>query len=386
MTNKKHAKLSASGSGTWMNCPGSVLAQELVPEKDSSIYAQEGTLAHELADLCLKNSKDCESYIDKEIEYEKGAKGLITKDMASSVQEYVDYVRSFETNDSKLYTEEVVDFSHVVPDGFGTSDSAVIDYTTGVCHIFDLKYGFTEVSAIENTQAQLYALGFYNELEFTSEIESFMLHIVQPRINNFSSWELSLEDLKLFSDEAGKKAKLALSPNPERIPGTVQCKWCDARATCESLDKYTNDLLTGAFDKSDQEKEPKKKLDSETSSRLANVLNNKPLIELYIKSIEEYVVEKLENGEDFEGFKLVAGKSTSKWSEEANEFLEKHLGDDAYNKKLLGITDARKILKKTLKKGELDAIIIKSPGRNKLVNSEDKRESITPSIKKFDKI
>lgn len=50
----KHAKLSASGSSRWLNCPGSVKAEEPYPNETSS-FAIEGTRAHEVADLSIKN-------------------------------------------------------------------------------------------------------------------------------------------------------------------------------------------------------------------------------------------------------------------------------------------------------------------------------------------
>ena len=102
--------------------------------------------------------------------------------MAHYVQEYLDYVRAHETKKTQLYTEERVDFSNIVPDGFGTMDAAVLDYDTGICHIFDLKYGQgIQVYSFENTQSQLYALGLLNELGFLDVIKTFRIHIVQPR-------------------------------------------------------------------------------------------------------------------------------------------------------------------------------------------------------------
>ena len=132
----EHAKLSASGSSRWLNCPGSVKAEEGYPNQPSSAFALEGTRAHEVADLCLKASCDADVYIGKKV-----LDDVIDAGMAGYVQEYLDYVRSYETATSKLFTEERVDFSHVVPGGFGTLDAAVLDYDTKTCHIFDLKYG-----------------------------------------------------------------------------------------------------------------------------------------------------------------------------------------------------------------------------------------------------
>jgi len=47
-----HAELSASGSATWLNCAGSVEAQRQYG-RTSSRFADEGTAAHTLAEICF---------------------------------------------------------------------------------------------------------------------------------------------------------------------------------------------------------------------------------------------------------------------------------------------------------------------------------------------
>ncbi len=173
-----HAKLSASGSPKWLGCPGSVKAEEKMPDPGSSPFAVEGSRAHEVADLCLKAGTDAAMYVGKEVYGD-----IVPGEMARYVQEYLDYVRAHETENTELFTEERVDFSNIVPEGFGTMDAAVFDPTIGVCHIFDLKYGRgVKVHAANNTQAQLYCLGFLNEMGWMAEIISFRIHIVQPRV------------------------------------------------------------------------------------------------------------------------------------------------------------------------------------------------------------
>lgn len=390
---KKHAKLSASGSSKWLNCAGSIEAESKIPNK-SSIYAEEGTLAHELADICLKKNIEAKKYIGYDVLYAPEKSGVITKEMAKFVQEYIDYVLSHETKNSQLYTESKVDFSNIVPDGFGTSDAAILDYDTGICHIFDLKYGQgVPVDAVENTQAQLYALGFYNELKCLDVIKSFKIHIVQPRLFNYSSWEITLDDLVKFGQYASKKANEALTPNAPRTPGEKQCKWCNAKAICPALKKHTEDTILSNFeylnDRSliitdDVGKKPEMILDGKSlnNKQLKLILDNKKLIEDFLKSVEQYIYDRVLDGEKFEGYKLVEGRSNRKWVDNAEEVLKNKLGEDAYEKKLIGITAAGK----KLKKDEVEELTYKPEGKLQLVPASDKRKEVTKTIDHFDKI
>ena len=381
---KKHAKLSASGSSKWLNCSGSIEAESKIPNKQS-VYAEEGTLAHELADICLKKNIEAKKYIGYDVLYAPEKSGVITKEMAKFVQEYIDYVLSHETKNSQLYTESKVDFSNIVPDGFGTSDAAILDYDTGICHIFDLKYGQgVPVDAVENTQAQLYALGFYNELKCLDVIKSFKIHIVQPRIFNYSSWEITLDDLVKFGEYASKKANEALTPNAPRTPGEKQCKWCNAKATCPALKKHTEDTILKSFDDLNKGKTPFLKDETNVLSdkQLKLILDNKKLIEDFLKSVEQHIYDRVLNGEKFEGYKLVEGRSNRKWVDDAEDILKEKLGEDAYEKKLIGITAAGK----KLKKDEVAELTYKPEGKLQLVPDSDKRKEVTKTIDHFDKI
>jgi hypothetical protein len=374
---KKHAKLSASGSSKWINCPGSIEAESKVV-KNQSVYAEEGTLAHELADMCLKQKVDASTFIGKTIFVKSDGKTLSTvvdKEMAKFVQEYLDYVLSFETKNSQLYTEDKVDFSNIAPGGFGTLDSAILDYDSGVCHIFDLKYGQgVEVSAIENTQGQLYALGFYNELKCLDVIKSFVIHIVQPRKWNFSKWEISIKDLIAFGEFAKTKAKEALTPGAKRVPGYKQCEFCSAKASCTALDKFTQEVISADFDNLDN-------VDSDviTNERVKLILDNKKLIESFLNAVENKTFERLLKGEKIPGYKIVEGKSNRKWIDDAEARLIEKLGDEAFEKSLIGITAAEK----KLNKKEVNDLTYKPPGKLTMAPESDKRPAVTSIIDDF---
>ncbi len=363
---KAHAKLSASGSGQWLNCPGSIKAQESY-KNESSIYAIEGTQAHEVADICLKENQDADAYIGVEVLGEK-----VSAEMARYVQEYLDYVRAHEVKNSQLYTEERVDFSHVVPEGFGTMDAAVLDYDTGVCHIFDLKYGRgVQVYAFENTQSQLYALGLLNELGFLDAIKSFRIHIVQPRKVTPEPWDISVEDLQQFGKYATERAELALTNSAPRVPGDKQCMWCAAKGDCEALAKFCEEIISAEFDDLDGTASLDPSIIPEF--RKKTILDNKKLIESFLSAVEGSVFQEIADGGKFAGYKIVHGKSNRVWTDKAEKWLSRKIGANlAFKKSLIGITAAEKILGK----GKIDRYVEKPEGKPTLVIETDKRAPI----------
>ena len=374
---RKHATLSASGSAKWLNCPASVKAEQAYPNTTSP-FAQEGTLAHEVADLCLKNKVDAEHYLGKEITGQ-----VIEQEMVRYVQDYLDYVRSYETGNSTLFTEERVDFSNVVPSGFGTMDSAVLDYNTGICHIFDLKYGKgVEVSAVENTQGQLYAIGLYNELAFMGDIKAFRIHIVQPRLYNFSHWDITVDDLIKFSEYVKDRANLALSPKAPYQAGEKQCQWCRAKADCKALAKFTENIITSQFDNLDDVNNIVDNKLTDKDKKL--ILDNKSLIESFLKSVESHVFERLKAGEKFQGYKLVEGRSIRKWKDDAETSLYAIIGNEAYTQKLITITEAQKKLGKDM----VDQLAYKPQGKLTLAKESDKRKAVDVMniTEEFDKL
>ena len=371
---RKHAKLSASGSAQWLNCPGSVKAQEAYPESQSSFFADEGTLAHELADLCLKKRISADFYVGQRIGKLKISVASFSpdhelqKDMCEYVQEYLDYVLSHETHKTTTYTEERVDFSNIVPEGFGTMDSAVYDPETKTCHIFDLKYGKgVAVDAFENTQGQMYALGFLNELSFLEDIEHFRIHICQPRIKNFSYWDISVKDLKKFGAWATERANLALSDNAPRVPGVKQCQWCSAKGDCKALAKFTQDMIMCEFE--ELEKGHEDKLSDEDKKK---ILDSKSMIINFLSAVEDSVYLKLVEGGEFNGYKLVEGRSTRQFTDDAEQFIVAKLGEEAHKKSLIGITEAEK----KLGRDDMDKITIKPVGKLTLVPDTDKRQAV----------
>ena len=372
-----HAKLSASGSAKWSLCPGSVFAEKDFPNT-TSVFAEEGTAAHELAEMLLRG--------DDEIVFGNiiGAplpesNVVVTQDMYDYVQSYVSYVNSIS---GELFVEQRVDFSHIAPDGFGTSDAIVINDETMT--IVDLKYGKgVRVDAENNTQGILYALGAVNDYGMLFNIKTINIVIVQPRLDHISEWTIGIDELNRWGERLKQAAELTATENAPRVPGEKQCQWCRAKATCPALAKLTESTLMTSFDNLDTSKP-----EQLTDEQLKTALDNKKLIVSWFDAVETLVTDRLSTGQGFIGYKLVAGRANRAWRDEVATAaaLRDVLGEDTlYTRKIISPAQAEKELGKS-RADLLDDLVTKPEGAPTLVPESDKRPPVNVSKNDFDLI
>lgn len=335
----QHAKLSPSSAEKWMNCPGSISAEQnyisKYGEKPAGVYAEEGTNAHTLGETCLNNGTDPEFYVGNVISGKP-----VTDNMAEAVQQYVDYVRAIP---GMLSVETKVNLTKYIPEGFGTCDAYIVDDTT--LHVIDYKHGMgVKVSADNNSQMKLYALGL---LQVLPDIETVILHIVQPRTKNFSKWITSAKELKIFGEEVKIKAAKALNPKSPRIPSEKACQWCKAKSTCPELVKLSESLIAMDFDNLDEE-------------GILFILDNEKTIISHIEAVKEHALLHVPKG-----YKLSTGRTIRKWSDEKKVVVL--LGEAAYEKKLISPTQAMKL---KVIPAELESLIVKPEGKQILVKDD----------------
>lgn len=373
---------SASSSSRWLNCPGSVIAVRQYENKGSSA-ALEGSCAHALGEIGLKeelNEKKLLAYIGKSLSDAPDV--VIDKEMVNYVQGYIDYCSSFEGDH---FVEIKVSYENVVKGGFGTSDFIAIDSDNKKIVCVDLKYGKgIEVSAVDNTQAQLYALGVINEYQFIYDFDvtwNIEMHIYQPRISNFSDWSLSYDELMQFSELVRDRVALAEKPDAPFEPSEKACQWCAHKANCNALFKYTEKIISSEFDDLD--------LPDASTVDIELVLKNKKLIESWLKAVEQNAFEKLMNGEQVKGYKLVAGRSLRKWSNEGEAFkaLKVDYDEDALEtRKFISVAQAEKLVGKKDFGQYADDYVIKPDGAPTLAPESDKRPSLGDVTCDFDVI
>ena len=372
-----HAKLSASGSAKWSLCPGSVFAEKDFPNT-SSIFAEEGTAAHELAEIILRDDDELNLGIFSLFGVTLPESGVtVTQDMLDYVMVYVNYVKSIS---GELFVEQRVDFSHIAPDGFGTSDAIVIN--DSVMTIVDLKYGKgVRVDADNNTQGILYALGAVNDYGMLFNIKTINIVIVQPRLDHISEWSIGIDELNRWGERLKQAAELTATENAPRVPGEKQCQWCKAKATCPALNKLTESTLMTSFDNLETSKP-----ETLTDEQLRIALDNKKLILAWFDAIETIVTDRLTGGNAFNGYKLVEGRSNRAWRDEdatAKALIGVIDMDKLYISKLISPAQAEKELGKS-RAELLEDLITKPVGAPTLVPESDKRPSVTVSAKDFD--
>ena len=364
---KKHALLGASSSARWLVCTPSARLEAMFPDEQSP-YAEEGTVAHDLAEAILRHK----------LEGKKAPKlDDYSTEMIEAVNRYVDVCEEkvnearARSSDAEAMIEARLDFSRWVPEGFGTGDMVIV--ADGILEVIDLKYGKgVPVSAVENTQMRLYALGAYDVNEFLYDVKLVRMTIVQPRLDSVSTDEMSLEELLDWGEDLKPIAQRAFNGEGECTPCDY-CNFCKARHTCRALSNTCLDTFYKNGGKLNQ---------LLTDSEVSDILAMKDLIAKWIKGVYDFAYEKALSGEkQWPGYKLVEG--TSRRTITDPDAAAKTLLDNGYKeediykpRELEGITNLQKVLGKKGVTKYLEAFIDKPEGKPTLVPDSDKRPAI----------
>lgn len=378
----KHAILSASGASRWLACPPSARLEQQF-ENTTSEFAREGTLAHELGEITLQYKLEIIGTRKFNSSVKKiKANELFTQDMPDYVEIYVDTCMEkvaeakAKTKDAVISIEQRLDFSEWVPEGFGTGDMVII--ADGTIEIIDLKYGKgVPVSAVDNKQMRLYALGAIAEFSFLYDIENVKMTIVQPRLDSISTDEIKSEDLLKWAEEFVKPtAQLAFEGKGEFCAGG-HCGFCRAKAVCKARADKNMELAKYEF-------ETPKTLDN---NDIAFILGRADELVKWAKDVQEFALEQALEGEQFDGFKVVEGRSNRKWTNEdkIGEILlgEGFLENIIYTKKLTGISNMESAIGKKEVNRLLGDYVIKPQGKPTLVPVTDKRPEFNSIVEDF---
>lgn len=321
MENKPaHSSIGASSAHRWMECPGSnKFIDEVAPPQETSVYAAEGTAAHELAEMCLNNDQNAEEFLGDNI---NGFE--VTPGMAEAVQEYLDDIRFIteranEQEGVEVHTgcEDSICLSWIDEDAYGTLDNhiAIIGDTL---YVHDYKHGQgVPVEAQDNVQLFYYTLGIAKKYDFN--FKKYVATIVQPRAPHpegpIRRFHFDNDRLMGFQDElieaiqaVRDMSKLSLDVvKRDHLKAGDGCKFCPVKAGCPEIHKRVIAAAQDDFDAIDGDIlaiEPTKPqyLGME---RLSEILQFADTIEGWIKAVREYAQIQAEIGNIPPGMKLI---------------------------------------------------------------------------------
>ena len=367
-----HAILSASSSHRWLNCPPSALLCADREDMGSS-FAREGTDAHALCEYKVRRllGENAESPVEN-LTYYDAEMEECAEDYAAYISELIADAKKH-CSDPIILVEQRLDFSEYVPDGFGTGDCVVVADDT--LEIVDFKYGKgVEVSAVNNPQMMLYALGALTLFDSLYDITQVSMTIFQPRLNNLSNSIISKSELLEWAANTLKPAAARAAKGDGEFRSGDCCRFCKVKAECRKRAEANLELAKLDF------AQPA----TLGNTEIADILKKADSLAAWAADIKEYALNQAKKGVKFDGFKLVEGKSNRKYLDEAAAAkLVEAAGFDPYDKTIKGITSMEKLLGKKRFLEILSEYVVKPKGKPTLVPDTDKRLAINAAAEDF---
>jgi hypothetical protein len=414
---KKHARLSPSAAKRWMTCPGSIgMTEKLNIQDTPSRFAAEGTVAHEVHEVCLLKNQAAKDYFGKTIEAD-GFEFKVNDNMIEAVQLSLDYIQE------RIEMAELIGWTVKVKvevrcslkslkvhglDG-GTSDVILEFWDNGngdadgdgkliEVEVFDYKHGAgVAVDAVNNPQAMCYGLGVILLPEYADQDipDGITITISQPRAHHpdgrIRSWKTTKEDLLNWcEEELVPKAKATLEADAHLEPSDDGCRFCPVAGQCPRLFERTQEVAM--LDFADSDDDPKlPDVNTLTADQKRFILDHAGMLRSFIVAVENQVKHEVDHGsQDYEGYyKLVRKTTRRKFVEDALDELTSPLLDhldhgDIYEEKPRSMTEIERRLKKAI--GVKDAkevmadLTTKPEGELMIAPQSDKRKAQQPSL------
>ncbi|MEG0720903.1 MAG: DUF2800 domain-containing protein [Lachnospiraceae bacterium] len=378
---RAHALLSASGASRWIACTPSAQLEQQFPDTSSSA-AREGTLAHELAELKVRNyfytpdfgKRKLTTMINK-----LKKEDLWQDEMMGYTDVYLDYIKAVALdmkNAPYVAIEKRVDFSAYVPDGFGTADCILISGCN--LHIIDFKYGKSPDGRVEaegNPQLALYALGAYEAYKCLYPISEIKMSIVQPRLTDgISEWSCQGKELLAFGTYVKERASLAIKGEGEFRPGDKTCRYCRARGSCRARAEENVRLAFAV------EKMPP----LISNDEVGEYLTQGESVAKWLSDLQSYALAECLKGNNIHGWKAVEGRGSRSWGDVDAAFakLKENGIDEAilWERKPLTAPAVEKVIGAKDFSDFVGSLVVKNPGKPALVKASDSREAITNKI------
>ena len=366
-----HAKLSPSAAFRWMSCTAAPGLEATMPDKTSE-FAEEGSRAHTLAEVLARDACD--------LDFKPPGMLIWDEEMEDAAKIYANYIKETYLSakktctDAVIETEQRLDLTRWIPEGFGTADCLIV--ADGTLHVIDFKYGKgVPVYAEENKQMMIYALGALDWASLLYDIKEVRMTIIQPRIDNNSSWSLPADELEKWGTfELRPLAKIAFEGGGNFKPTEDNCRFCKAAGVC----KARADYFVNLFEDNDD-------TDSLSTEDAACLLTRAAGMKAWLQALEETVKSACLKGEELPGWKIVEGRTKRRYTDEEEIAkrlkAKKYKVSDIYEKKLLGISKMEKLVGKK-KLAEICGDLIEKPaGSPTLVPESDERPRWDPEEK-----
>lgn len=390
-----HALLSASSSKQWLHCTPSARLQEQFPN-ESSVYAAEGTFAHEVCEYKVRK------YLKERVKRPQSEE-YYTEEIDRITDVYAEFVigiiEEMKRNGGEplVMVEEKVNYSHIAPSGFGTADMLIIgkdENGKGVLHIADFKTGQgVFVDADHNSQMMLYALGGLAAYGYIYDIEIVRMSIIQPRLENISTFECTRSELEDWGESIRETAKLAYEGKGEQTPGEW-CRFCRAKPVCKACKDEALSLCREEFlDLDDgalsEEADASSEVDGSEPvfknpglipiSELAQLLPTLNRISSWIEAVFAFInSEAINHGVPIPGYKVVVGRSKRVFTD-TKAVVETAVANgytDLYKQQLITLTEFETMMGKKKFAELLGKYVTKPPGKLSLVPESDPREPV----------
>ena len=380
-SDRYHAVWSASSTAANWTCAGRMAMVSISPNDKKSIYAAEGTAAHEIAEKALRADKDCSKFLGDTYTID-GFDVEITEELVGSAQTYVDYVvANYDPNAGDfLFLEERHSLAQLDPpfDAGGTCDATIIKPRPGEIEVVDLKNGRGIVEVNGNKQTRTYALlALLNApKELVNQIDQVKVTIVQPRASHkdgrIRSETFHIAELIEWTSELMKamhRSKLALDSfemiNGSRsmfdewaaaalTPGS--CTFCPAIGICPAQRKKALGVAPETaklwFEDPTLETVPtiSNTVSALSPDELSHMLDGLGMLEDWIKAVRATAHSLAESGTDIPGYKLVEKIGNRKWAADDEKIIfdlksKIKLSDEQiFSKKLLSPAQIEKII------------------------------------------
>ena len=375
-----HAMLSASSAHRWLECPPSVRLSEQFADQPT-VFSEEGTYLHELCELKLHrylgdvapDVLEAQFQEHKDNDFYSEEAEAVTDEYVQFCVETIEAVRA-SCPDPLILVEHRLDYSEIVPDGFGTGDLLIVG--DGVLEIIDFKGGRgVRVEADRNPQLMLYALAGLLEFDPLYDIRTIRMSIVQPRLNNTSSYEITPDALLSWAqNEVAPAAMLALEGKGEYKAGE-HCRFCKARHTCRKRSEYYMELARRDF----------KEADLLTDEEIADILPMAQNLAKWVEDLMAYATAQAEKGKTWPGYKLVASVTKRKYTNDADviRVCTEAGYTNIYKTSLLGISDLEKAIGKKAFQEIVGPYVFKPEGAPELVPLSDRRKPISSADTDF---